>query len=44
MDIEQEEQDDFDKKASELYLWYLKYIVDYIDEEIQRKEIDTGIP
>ena len=32
MDVE---QDDFDKKASALYLWYLKYIVDYIDEEIQ---------
>jgi hypothetical protein len=41
MDVE---QDDFDKKASALYLWYLKYIIEYIDEEIQRKETDTGIP
>ena len=32
MNIEQEEQDDFDKKASALYLWYLKYLVEYIDE------------
>ena len=36
MDIE----NDFDVKASALYLWYLKYIVDYINEEIQRKETD----
>ena len=40
MNIEKEEQDDFDRKAIELYLNYLKCIVDYIDEEIQRKEID----
>ena len=40
MDIEQNEQDDFDKKAAALYLNYLLSIVDYIDEEIQRKEID----
>ena len=42
MDVE---QDDFDKKASALYLWYLKYIIEYIDDKkIQRKETDTGIP
>ena len=40
MNIEQEEQDDFDKKAVSLYLEHLKYIIEYIDEEIQRKEID----
>ena len=33
MNIEQEEQDDFDKKATALYLEYLKCIVDYIDEK-----------
>ena len=37
-------ENDFDKKASELYLNYLLSIIEYIDEEIQRKEIDTGIP
>ena len=38
MDIEQNEQDDFDKKASELYLNYLKCIVDYIDEVQPKKD------
>ena len=44
MDINKEEQDDFDKKSSELYLWYIKYIIEYIDEKIQHENDDTGIP
>ena len=33
MDVEQDEQDDFDKKASKLYLEYLLSIVEYIDDK-----------
>ena len=38
MDINKEGQDDFDKKSSELYLWYLKYIIEYIDEVQHEKD------
>ena len=40
MDINKEEQDDFDVKASELYLEYLKSIIEYIDE-VQHEKDDT---
>lgn len=42
MDINKEDQDDFDKKASELYLWYIKYIIEYIDE-VQHENDDPVI-
>ena len=31
-------KDDFDKKSSELYLWYLKYIAEYINEVQHEKD------
>lgn len=39
MDINKEEQDDFDKKASALYLEYLLSVIEYIDE-IQHEKDD----
>ena len=41
MNIEQDEQDHFDRKATELYLNYLKCIVDYIDEIQPKKMIEA---